>query len=83
MSTDAFSLRRRSLNGGTRPLSKWGFRNETDTLTDVLLGSPAHLFHRGAPAARRGPDARLHRHLRLRGIPNHRARDDALRAVHH
>ena len=57
MSTDAFSLRHRSLNGGTRPLSKWGFRNETDTLTDVLLGSPAHLFHRATSSLSR-------RHLR-------------------
>ena len=42
---DAFSLQRRAPGGGTRPLSHWGFRNETDRLTDVLLGSPAHLRH--------------------------------------
>ncbi len=42
---DAFSLRRRAEGGGTRPLAQWGFRNETDRLTDVLLGSPAHLRH--------------------------------------
>ncbi len=40
-----FSLRRRNLEGGTKPLSRWGFRNETDPLTDVLLGSPAFLRH--------------------------------------
>ena len=40
-----FSLRRRALDGQTEPLSRWGFRNETDRLTDVLLGSPAHLRH--------------------------------------
>ena len=46
MDQDAFSLRRRNLNGGTPVLSNWGFRTETDALTDVLLGSPAHLYHR-------------------------------------
>ena len=40
-----FSLRRRNLKGGTEPLTRWGFRNETDPLTDVLLGSPAFLRH--------------------------------------
>ena len=40
-----FSLQRRNLKGGTKPLEGWGFRNETDPLTDVLLGSPAHLRH--------------------------------------
>jgi N-dimethylarginine dimethylaminohydrolase len=44
--TDTFSLQRRAPNGGTTPLTHWGFRNETDPLTDVLLGSPAHLTHR-------------------------------------
>ena len=43
--TEAFSLRRRNLAGGTTPLTRWGFRNETDPLTDVLLGSPAFLRH--------------------------------------
>ena len=42
---ETFSLRRRSLNGSTPPLSTFGFKNETDQLTDVLLGSPAHLKH--------------------------------------
>lgn len=44
-SHDPFTLRRRALSGGTAPLASWGFANETDTLTDVLLGSPAHLRH--------------------------------------
>ena len=43
--TDGFSLQRRSAAGGTQPLRYWGFRNETDVLTDVLLGSPEHLRH--------------------------------------
>ena len=43
--SDGFSLQRRDMNGGTKPLKSWGFRNETDSLTDVLLGSPAHLRH--------------------------------------
>ena len=42
---EPFSLRRRAEGGGTRPLASWGFRNETDRLTDVLLGSPAYLRH--------------------------------------
>ena len=42
---DAFTLQRRVAGGGTAPLSRWGFANETDRLTDVLLGSPAHLRH--------------------------------------
>ena len=42
---DAFTLQRRNPTGGTRPLRHWGFGNETDRLTDVLLGSPAHLRH--------------------------------------
>src|SRR5260370_13526982 len=40
---ESFALRRREPEGGTRQLAGWGFRNETDVLTDVLLGSPAHL----------------------------------------
>ncbi|PZO80276.1 MAG: amidinotransferase [Mesorhizobium amorphae] len=44
-SSEPFSLRRRKEGGGTAPLTDWGFRNETDALTDVLLGSPAHLKH--------------------------------------
>ena len=43
--TDAFSLRRRRADGGTTPLGYWGFRNETDPLTDVLLGPANHLRH--------------------------------------
>jgi len=42
---EGFSLRRRNPEGGTAPLTTWGFRNETDRLTDVLLGSPAFLRH--------------------------------------
>ncbi|KXF77023.1 amidinotransferase [Paramesorhizobium deserti] len=43
--TDGFTLQRRNPDGGTPPLQHWGFRNETDRLTDVLLGSPAYLRH--------------------------------------
>jgi N-dimethylarginine dimethylaminohydrolase len=42
---EAFSLQRRNLKGGTTRLTNWGFANETDKLTDVLLGSPAYLRH--------------------------------------
>ena len=42
---DTFSLQRRNPEGDTAPLVSWAFRNETDELTDVLLGSPAHLQH--------------------------------------
>ena len=42
---EPFSLRRRNPDGGTKPMKGWGFRNETDPLTDVLLGSPAFLRH--------------------------------------
>ena len=42
---EEFSLQRRVNGGGTPTLSAWGFRNETDRLTDVLLGSPSHLRH--------------------------------------
>ena len=52
-STETFSLKRRSDGGGTQPLGHWGFRNETDPLTDVLLGSPAHLFHRATSSLSR------------------------------
>src|ERR1044071_8445878 len=45
LGSDAFSLQRRNPDGGTKPLQMWGFRNETDPLTDVLLGSPAFLRH--------------------------------------
>mgnify|MGYP000648666652 CR=1 FL=1 len=50
---DPFSLQRRLAGGGTPLLSQWGFRNETDRLTDVLLGSPAHLFHRATSSLSR------------------------------
>ncbi|MCE8006919.1 dimethylarginine dimethylaminohydrolase family protein [Aestuariivita sp.] len=50
---DAFSLQRRVAGGGTSALTTWGFRNETDPLTDVLLGSPAHLFHRATSSLSR------------------------------
>lgn len=42
---EPFSLQRRKAGGGTAPLMQWGFANETDRLTDVLLGSPAYLRH--------------------------------------
>ncbi len=42
---EPFSLKRRNPEGGTKPMKGWGFRNETDPLTDVLLGSPAFLRH--------------------------------------
>lgn len=42
---DPFTLQRRKAGGGTPRLKGWGFANETDRLTDVLLGSPAHLRH--------------------------------------
>jgi len=42
---EAFTLQRRSAEGGTKRLTPWGFRNETDPLTDVLLASPDHLRH--------------------------------------
>jgi N-dimethylarginine dimethylaminohydrolase len=45
VSPEPFALRRRDPRGGTAPLTGWGFRNETDVLTDVLLGSPDHLRH--------------------------------------
>ncbi|MEM6896644.1 MAG: dimethylarginine dimethylaminohydrolase family protein [Pseudomonadota bacterium] len=51
--TDAFSLHRRAPQGGTAPLATWGFRNETDPLTDVLLGSPAYLYHRATSSLSR------------------------------
>lgn len=43
--TEGFSLQRRKAGGGTAPLTHWGFANETDRLTDVLLGSPRFLRH--------------------------------------
>ena len=44
-SPESFTLRRRNPAGGTKPLTGWGFRNETDVLTDVLLGPADHLRH--------------------------------------
>jgi N-dimethylarginine dimethylaminohydrolase len=43
--TETFSLQRRNAQGGTQRLNYWGFANETDPLTDVLLASPDHLRH--------------------------------------
>ena len=45
IAADAFSLQRRVSSGGTPRLSYWGFQNETDRLTDVLLAAPDHLRH--------------------------------------
>jgi len=42
---DSFTLRRRNPNGGTAPLTHWGWRNETDPLTDVLLCKPTYAKH--------------------------------------
>ena len=53
MAQDDFSLRRRNIGGGTPVLSSWGFQNETDPLTDVLLGSSAHLYHRATSSLSR------------------------------
>ncbi len=43
--SETFALKRRIDSGGTTPLTAWGFRNETDPLTDVLLGPADHLRH--------------------------------------
>ena len=51
--TDSFTLQRRVAGGGTPRLTNWGFRNETDPLTDVLLGSPRHLKHRATSSLSR------------------------------
>ena len=45
VATEPFQLQRRQAAGGTKPLGFWGFKNETDTLTDVLLGPAEHLKH--------------------------------------
>ena len=42
---DSFSLQCRHPTGGTPRLGFWGFDNETDRLTDVLLAAPDHLRH--------------------------------------
>ena len=46
LKTESFSLQRRNRNGGTAPLEHWTLKNETDPLTDVLLGPADHLLHR-------------------------------------
>lgn len=45
MSKPLFTLQNRNQHGSTPRLAQYGFANETDKLTDVLLGSPAHLKH--------------------------------------
>jgi N-dimethylarginine dimethylaminohydrolase len=40
-----FTLQRRKRGGGTQPMQHWHLPNETDPLSQVLLGSPAHLKH--------------------------------------
>ena len=45
VASDTFALQHRRAGGGTKPLTNWGFRNETDPLTDVLLGPADHLRH--------------------------------------
>ncbi len=50
---EPFSLQRRNLSGNTQRLANWGFANETDRLTDVLLGSPAYLMHRATSSLSR------------------------------
>ena len=42
---EEFSLQRRNLNGPTSRLTNWGFQNETDKLTDVLMGPTTNLKH--------------------------------------
>jgi len=42
---DRFSLQCRRAGGDTPRLEYWGFDNETDPLTDVLLAAPDHLRH--------------------------------------
>lgn len=44
-SLEGFSLQRRQSAGATQRLPYWGFDNETDPLTDVLLAAPDHLRH--------------------------------------
>jgi N-dimethylarginine dimethylaminohydrolase len=53
LAADSFTLQRRNPEGGTAPLKNWGFPNETGRLTDVLLGSPAHLKHRATSSLSR------------------------------
>jgi N-dimethylarginine dimethylaminohydrolase len=51
--TELFTLKRRVNGGGTTTLAHWGFRNETDPLTDVLLGPATHLYHRATSSLSR------------------------------
>ncbi|MCR9195146.1 MAG: dimethylarginine dimethylaminohydrolase family protein [Hyphomonas sp.] len=48
-----FTLKGRRPDGGTPRLNRWGFRNETDKLTDVLLGPADNLFHRATSSLSR------------------------------
>jgi N-dimethylarginine dimethylaminohydrolase len=43
--TSEFTLQRRKRGGGTPVMRNWHLPNETDALSHVLLGSPAHLKH--------------------------------------
>lgn len=43
--TSEFTLQQRKRGGGTAPMQGWNLANETDVLSDVLLGSPVHLKH--------------------------------------
>jgi len=45
MTNETFTLQRRVIGGGTKPLTDWGMRNETDPLTDVMLCPPRFLKH--------------------------------------
>ncbi|MDC0435356.1 dimethylarginine dimethylaminohydrolase family protein [bacterium] len=74
---EIFSLQRRNFEGGTARLKDWGFRNETDRLTDVLLGSAAHLRHLATSSLSR-------KHLRdsPANIPTAQAQHDQLRAAY-
>lgn len=51
--TESFSLQRRNHKGGTAPLAHWTLKNETDPLTDVLLGPADHLVHRATSSLSR------------------------------
>ena len=50
---DHFTLKARKDGGGTQPMNYWGMHNETGLLTDVLLGSPRHLYHRATSSLSR------------------------------
>lgn len=53
INAEGFSLQRRSHTGDTPKLKHWTLPNETNLLTDVLLGSPAHLYHRATSSLSR------------------------------